>query len=57
MKNRRKKIQPQSITFIRKANRVPESTKYEGLKQLFRDNGLIDQNDQPTPKGREAIAG
>ncbi len=48
---RSKKIQAK----IKKAFRVPSGTQYTGLKQLFRNAGLVDDTGQPTAEGRTAL--
>ncbi len=41
---------------IKVGHRVPPETQYEGLKQLFRDNGLVNSTGRPTAAGRRALA-
>lgn len=48
---RSKKIQVKVKTRFR----VPPGTQYAGLKQLFRNVGLVEANGQPSVEGREAL--
>lgn len=57
MKIRRKKITQKTPSRIRKANQVPPDCQYNGLKQLFREGGLLDAAGQPTDKGLKALEG
>lgn len=57
MKIRRKKITQKSPSRIRKGNQVPPDCQYNGLKQLFREGGLLNAAGQPTEKGSQALEG
>ncbi len=41
---------------IKSGHQVPPDTQYEGLKQLFQANGLVDSTGRPTAAGRRALA-
>lgn len=41
---------------IKPGHQVPPETQYPGLKQLFRDSGLVDSTGRPTDAGRRALA-
>ncbi len=56
MPKRNAKIPKSQRGQIKVGHQVPPDTQYEGLKRLFRDNGLIDATGRPTAAGQRAIA-